>query len=133
MWNSARSKNRQNTTDTRQYVQNQAKIAAAKLSRSQIALRDYKQQNGVFNLSQEASALVDQEKGLEQKWRDARAQKAANLAQLGEMRRVSNEVPPAKIVPADIRRRPEVEAAQTGNGAARSRKNSLVTRIHAGQ
>ena len=106
----SQSNNRQNTTGTRAYVQNQALAARKKLDASQRALRDYKQKNGVFNLTKEADALVDQTQKLEQSWREAKAQKAASMAQLAETRRVVREVPPAKIVPVEIRRKPEVEA-----------------------
>jgi polysaccharide biosynthesis transport protein len=106
----SQGKNRQSTAATRQYVQNQVLSVRTKLDKAQRALRAFKEQNGVFNLPKEADALVDQAQRLEQAWRDARAQKAASLAQLNETRRVVNEVPPAKIVPAEIRRKPEVEA-----------------------
>ena len=106
----SQNNNRQSTKGTRAYVQNQAVAARAKLNKAQRALRDYKQRNGVFNLTREADALVEQAQRFEQSWRDARAQKAASIAQLAETRNVSKEVPPAKIVPVEIRRRPEVEA-----------------------
>jgi capsular exopolysaccharide synthesis family protein len=106
----SQSNNRQSTVSTRGYVQNQAIAARAKLNKAQRALRNYKQQNGVFNLTREADALVEQSQRFEQSWRDARAQKAASIAQLAETRKVSNELKPARIVPVDIRRKPEVEA-----------------------
>ncbi|HEY0073635.1 MAG TPA: polysaccharide biosynthesis tyrosine autokinase, partial [Abditibacteriaceae bacterium] len=106
----SQNNNRQGTVGTRAYVQNQAIAAKAKLNKAQRALRDYKQRNGVFNLTREADALVEQSQRFEQSWRDARAQKAASIAQLAETRNVSREVPPAKIVPVEIRRRPEVES-----------------------
>ncbi len=106
----SQSNNRQNTTGTRAYVQRQAVEARRKLDKSQRALRDYKQRNGVFNLTKEADALVDQTQRLEQSWREAKAQKAAGLAQLAETRRVVHELPPAQIVPVEIRRKPEVES-----------------------
>lgn len=106
----SQGKNRQSTVSTRGYVQNQVLGVRAKLDKAQRALRNYKEQNGVFNLTKEADALVEQSQRLEQAWRDARAQKAASLAQLGETRRITNEIKPARVVPVDIRRRPEVEA-----------------------
>ncbi len=106
----SQTKNGKNTTDTRSYVENQALAARQKLDKAQRALRNYKQKNGVFNLTKEADALVDQAQKLDQSWRDARAQKAASIAQLSETRRVAHEVPPAKIVPVEIRRKPEVES-----------------------
>lgn len=102
--------NRKDTSSTRRYVENQALAARRKLDNAQRALKNYKQANGVFNLTKEADVLVDQAQKFDQSWREARAQKAAAQAQLSETRRIVREVPPAKIVPVEIRRKPEVES-----------------------
>ena len=106
----SRGKNRQGTSETRQYVQQQLSAVRAKLNKSQADLRRFKESNGVFNLSKEADALVDQAQDIEKAWSDARSQKAASVAQLAEMRRVAGEIPETRTVPNVIERRPEVEA-----------------------
>lgn len=106
----SQGKNRSSTRSTRQYVQNQLRTVRANLDKAQSDLRRYKERSGVFDLSKEAGGLVDQAQRIEQGWQDARSSKAANLAQLRELQRVVHETPASKVVPVDIRRKPEVES-----------------------
>ncbi len=106
----SQGKNRQSTRSTREYVQNQLRTARTNLNKAQTNLRQFKERSGVFDVSKEAGGLVEQTQRIEQGWQDARSSKAANLAQLQELQRVVRQTPASKVVPVDIRRKPEVEA-----------------------
>ncbi len=105
----SQQKNRRGTSDAKRYVEDQFRAVKTNLEKAQTALKQYKQRNGVFNLSREAEALVDQGNRIEADWRQAKAEKAAAIAQLEVLDRMVAKMVPSRVVPTGIARRPAVE------------------------
>ena len=106
----SRTKNQQGTHDATRYVEKQRNAAGARLEKVQVALKAFKQQTGVFNLSTESGIMLEQYKQIESALRQARAEKAATIAQLSGLDATVSSLSPSQVVPTEIVRRPAVES-----------------------
>jgi capsular exopolysaccharide synthesis family protein len=103
------SKNRGQLQSATSYVGQQLNTARAGLVKARDALRNYKQSSGVFDLPAESQNLLTEVGQIDSQWRDARATKAAQLAELTKLRQIASRMPTARVVPQEIVRRPAVE------------------------
>ncbi|MDF2441487.1 MAG: polysaccharide biosynthesis transport protein [Abditibacteriota bacterium] len=111
--NLSRNKNRGQIQEASNYVGRQLRTAQAELSQARNALSSYKQRNGTFDLTSESQNLLTEVGQIESEWRQARADKAGQLAELNKLRSVASGIPATRIVPEQIVRRPAVEAMKT--------------------
>lgn len=109
----SRTKNRGQLQEATDFVGRQQQAAQARLNQARNALRDYKQRNGTFDLASESQNLLTEVGQIESEWRQARADKASHLAELSKLRTVAAGMTATRVVPAEIVRRPAVEAMKT--------------------
>jgi succinoglycan biosynthesis transport protein ExoP len=106
----SRAKNRGQLQQATTYVERQLDGARRRLASARNALREYKERNGTFDLTNESQNLLTEASQIESEWRQARAEKAARLAELNKLRAVASGIPESRLVPQQIVRRPAVES-----------------------
>jgi len=107
------NKNQQSSHGATQYVETQLKTVRARLDKAQNALKQFKQQTGVFDLPKESANLVDQLGRVQSEWQQAKAQKETDVAQLNALKAEVARMQPSSIVPTGIVRRPAVETMKS--------------------
>lgn len=106
-------KNQQTTRGATQYAQKQLQLVRARLDKALGALKIFKQQTGIFDLPKESANLVEQANRTQAQWQQAKAQKDADVAQLGLLKAEVSRLQPSSVVPNGIVRNPAVEAMKT--------------------
>ncbi|WP_170065499.1 GumC family protein [Abditibacterium utsteinense] len=105
-------KNRSNSSGAVKYVQNQLDLVHKRSVEAQTKLKKFKQENRIFSISDEASALGSKLAGLQQAVAAADSERAATQAKLKGLQTLLSRLPANRVVPSGIQRNPVVAGLQ---------------------
>ncbi len=105
-------KNRSNSSGAVKYVEDQLASVRQRLFEAQTKLKEFKQQNRIFSVSDEAAALGGKLSALQASVSAADSERAAAEAKLNGLQTLLSRIPADRVVPVGIQRNPVVTNLQ---------------------
>ncbi|HEX9997429.1 MAG TPA: polysaccharide biosynthesis tyrosine autokinase [Abditibacterium sp.] len=111
---------------TANYVSGQLKSLKSKMDQSSDALRRYKEQNAITDLSAETASRIAQLKELQQAVEQARVERAAGESQLQRLIGSAQGIPKAEVAPNTIAVRPIVQQLEQKLTLLQTQRNEAL-------
>ena len=105
----SQEQNRAQVRAATRYVQEQLGLVRGRLDVAELALRNYREQQGSIDLDSESKALLGQVGSLESTQRDVAAQRVADQARVAKVQEQMNTLAPDAQTPTVIVRTPAIE------------------------
>jgi capsular exopolysaccharide synthesis family protein len=118
--------------DTAVYLKGQLASLKAKMDRSSDALRRYKEENSITDLSAETAARIERFKTVQESLQAARVEREAGLSSLQRLQASAASIPKTEIAPNTIGVRPVVAQYEAQLTTLRNKRNSLLGEFQPG-